>query len=348
MKHFDLLRNESNMRMESTNGTHKWKFIWNQKGTNTMATISKQRTVSDKELTVGAIILVRGNIEFSRLTKHIEGEELLKDQRRKVQMGMNPVDKPYTTVQLTNARIVPLHPGEQTPDEKFVEERFWKREGDPADAPYHYSINNKSPFPNLFYQAKPGKATEGDQIYPEAELANGLDIILVLRVFQPKGFNRKSVTLNSIILQEPVRYYVGANSRALEEAGIILHNKKAPETAAAPVAAQTTPAAAPVQPVAPAVSAPTPGNAFATAAPAAPAANTAAAQPAGPWTCPSCGSLVGADQKFCGSCGQKREEAAPVMGNGNPYAAAAAAAAQNAGGNNNGIRYDPDSAARDY
>src|SRR5699024_11283158 len=134
------------------------------------------------------------------------------------------------------------------------------------------------------------KATEGDQIYPEAELANGLDIILVLRVFQPKGFNRKSVTLNSIILQEPVRYYVGANSRALEEAGIILHNKKAPETAAAPVAAQTTPTTTPVQPVAPAVSAPTPGNAFATAAPAAPAANTAAAQPAGPWTCPSCRS----------------------------------------------------------
>ena len=105
-------------------------------------TVSNNRTVSESQLTVNTYVLVRGNIEFARLLNKIEGEELVKDQRRKMQMGMSPIDKPYTTVTLTNARIVPIKPGFKSPEETFVEERFYKRQGDPADAPFHYTINN--------------------------------------------------------------------------------------------------------------------------------------------------------------------------------------------------------------
>ena len=263
-----------------------------------MPNANTKRTISDSQLTVNNYILVRGNIEFSRLLKKIEGDELIKDQRRKMQMGMNPIDKPYTTIQLTNARIVPLKPGQKSIEETFVEERFYKKTNDPTDTAYHYSIINKSPFPNLFYQAVDGKTTEGNQIYPEAELANGLDVILVLRVFQAANFGRKSITLHSVIIQEPVRYYVAANTKALEDAGIILHNTEAPTA----------------QPQAP-VAAPAPGEAFATNAPV----QKEMPQPEGPWTCPHCGTLVPAGQLFCGACGTKKDEVA-TDNVGNPYA----------------------------
>ena len=295
-------------------------------------TISNNRTVSESQLTVNTYVLVRGNIEFARLLNKIEGDELVKDQRRKMQMGMSPIDKPYTTVTLTNARIVPIKPGFKSPEETFVEERFYKRAGDPADAPFHYTINNKSPYPNLFYQAEPGKNTEGTQIYPEAELANGLDVILILRIFQATNFARKSVTLHSIMLQEPVRYYVGNNTKALEAAGIILHNTSRPTTGTA------APAPAPAAPM----SAPEVSNPFSTqpvnAAPAAPAAVEPMPEPEGPWTCPKCGSVVAAGQMFCGTCGTQKN--APV---GNPYASQATPNTQ-AGG----IRYDANDTNRNY
>ena len=288
---------------------------------------NNNRTVSESQLTVNTYVLVRGNIEFARLLNKIDGDELIKDQHRKMQMGMSPIDKPYTTVTLTNARIVPIKPGFKSPEETFVEERFYKRQGDPADAPFHYTINNKSPFPNLFYQAEPGKNTEGTQIHPEAELANGLDVILILRIFQATKIARKSVTLHAILLQEPVRYYIGNNTKALEEAGIILHstqkpsNVEPPKPAANPAvstfATQPTQIMQPTQPTQ--MMQPT------------------MPEPEGPWTCPKCGSVVAAGQIFCGTCGTQKN--APV---GNPYAAQV----QNT--HSGGIRYDANDVNRDY
>lgn len=280
-------------------------------------------TVNESQLEVNKFILVRGNIEYSRLVHKIEGEELEKDKKRKLQAGMIPVEKPYTTVQLTNARIIPMSPtGQKSLEETFVEERFYKRKNDPAGAPMHYSIVNKSEYDNLFYQAVDGKTTEGDQIYPTHELANGLDVLLILRVFQSKSnFGRKSIALHSIIIEEPVRYYVGANTAALQEAGIILRDTPKPETEKA--------TAAPAAPAAP-VSAPAPGQAFATA--------PAVKEPEGPWTCPTCGELVPAGQVFCGKCGSRKPEASA---NNNPFVAQAQQA-------QNGIRFNPDDTRRDY
>lgn len=308
--------------------------------------MSNQRTISDNQLTENKFVLVRGRVKFCRLIKRIEGEELEKDKVRKTQIGMSPVTVPYTTIEITNPRIVPLSPdGQLSIEEQYVQERFWKSNNDPANGPLHYSINNKSPFPNQFYQAKPGQPTVGDQIYPTAELANDLDVILVLRVFQPKNYPRKGLTLHSVILQEPIRYYVGANNAALAAAGVILNSAPKPETeqhAAAP--ADTAEAAPAAQ-----VSAPAPGTAFATAPAQTPAQAVHDAPPVGaapaPWTCPNCGTLVAANMQFCGSCGTKKADAQPAtMGGGNPYAAEAQAA--DAG--HSGIRYDPNSTARDY
>ena len=270
--------------------------------------ISGQRTIRNNQLTPDTFVLVRGNIEYSRLTRPIDGEELEKDKRRRAQMGGIPIDKPYTTVTLTNARIVPLKPGQKSIEETYVEERFYRKGSDPADAPLHYAINNKSPYPNQFYQADPGEITKGDQIYPERELANGLDVVLILRVFAASGFAQKGIGLHSVVLQEPLRYYTNDQTRALEAAGIQLRRQPNPNGEAPAIAA------APVEPEAPISQ----ENAFATnpvtpvAAPVAPPMPA----PEGPWICPQCGTEVPAGQKFCGTCGARKDDMAT-----NPYQA---------------------------
>ena len=278
------------------------------------------RTIRNNQLTPDTLVMVRGNIEFSRLIRPISGEELEKDKRRRAQMGSIPIDKPYTTVTLTNARIVPLKPGQKSVEETYVEERFYRKASDPADAPLHYAITNKSPYPNQFYQNDPGETTKGQQIYPERELANGLDVILILRVFASSSFAQKGIGLHSIVLQEPLRYYMNDSSRALEAAGIMLRrqpnpNGDVPDVAAAPV----EPVAAPAPVAQPEV------NTFATTPVAAPVVPPVAT-PDGTWLCPQCGTPVPANQNFCGVCGAQKSAIAP-----NPY--------QNPQG---GIRVDTD------
>lgn len=315
-----------------------------------MNSVPTKKTISDSQLTPNTIVMVRGNIRFSRLLKPIQGEELINDQKRRTQLGMIAIEVPYTSIELDNARIVPMRPdGVKTIEEQFVEERFYQKR-DPDDASMHYSVINKSPYPNKFYQkrdttASGAKNMEADQIQPTGELANGLDVILLLRIFASKRYQRKSIGLQGIVLQEPIRYYSGPTNQMLASAGIILHDD--------PSLNQTAPAEKPAEPAA--VSAPAPNTAFATQPAPAPApmpASTPApaymAQPEGPWTCPSCGATNPAGQMFCGNCGTKHaaNAAAPVMGGGNPYAAASQSAmtAQES----TGIRYDPNSTVRDY
>lgn len=271
---------------------------------------SDVKTIRNNQLTPETYVIVRGNIEFSRLTRPFDGEELEKDKRRRMSTGGIPIDKPYTTVTIGNARILPLKPGQKSIEETYVEERFYSKANDP-DKIQHYSVTNKSPYPNRFYQADPGKILEGEQIYPERELANGLDVVLVLRIFAANGFAQRGIGLYSIILQEPLRYYMNDQTKALEAAGIHLRNQPNPN--------EETPAItdAPVEPA----TVPAPQeNAFATPAPAVPevAAAPVVEDANGPWICPQCGTEVPAGQNFCGTCGSRKAAATP-----NPYQAAA-------------------------
>lgn len=306
----------------------------NPNANNSAKTTSRPKTVMDKDLKENTFVLVQGHIEYCRLLRPIQGEELEKDKRRKLQSGITPIEKPYTTITVKDARIVPLHKGMKSPEEAYVEERFWWYTNEGNNPTYHYSINNKSPYPNQFYQSVNNNPLEGNQFQPEAELANGLDVILILRIFQPSNFKHKGIGLHGVILQEPMRYYVGANTAALNNAGIILHNMPDAQPETKPEQNMETD-------VAPAAEA---APMFSTSPAPAPAAASQQnfGTPEGPWTCPNCGNIVPAGQAFCGSCGTKRADTATVSA-GNPYANPVQDTASQSG-----IRFNPDSTARDY
>lgn len=187
--------------------------------------------IQDSQLTVGASVLVRGNVTFSRITRRLEGEELKNDQARRRTRGQIPIDKPYVTISICNATIVPKVPNTLTPDEQYVAERFYTSQK-PEKPGMNFTIDSKSQYLPYISQVKEGNPREVDQVKPLGEPATGLDVVLVLRIFQSSnygGMGRKGVTLDGIIAQEPIRYYTSNNAALLLKERGITYNALPPE-----------------------------------------------------------------------------------------------------------------------
>lgn len=318
-------------------------------------------TINNNQLTAGKKIYVEGKVNFSRIANIIQGEELAKDIERKRRIGMNPIEKPYTSITITEAKIRPTQQGGLTIEEQFIQEKFYQSKNNPSS--YNFRIDNKSPYLPAVAQFDRQTNTAPQIDLKGNELAVGLDVILELIVYQPKNFTNKGIGLNSILVMEPVQYYTGANSADFSALGIQYKPLPSDEAKQAITPGDTPSANAPAidtnddvyanaQPVA----SPT-GNPYATAQPtpvaqptmvqSQPVATaptpTPVEQPASPWICTKCGTTVPAGQTFCGGCGSKKPEGPAIMGGGNPYAQATTSPAQMGG-----ISYDPNDANRNY
>ena len=338
--------------------------------------------IQTNQLTVNAKIYVEGVTTYSRLAKHIEGEELEKDKKRKQQRGMVIIDKPYTTISIEDAKIRPQNPAALSLEEQYVQERFYMKSkidaatNTPVGNTYVYNINNKSPYLPPVSQFDPATKVAQQVNLNGNELATGLKVLLCLSVYQSKTWGGKGISLDGVIVMEPIRYYassaqdysalgityVGLPEDEAREAAMPEHQK----------AAQTqAQASAPTAPVgnafasaqqAPIANGPTPvGGTVQQQTPVAPVTPTApvnqqaqqttpvnnmnapvqpTTDPETPWICPSCQTTNPASMKFCGNCGSPKA----AVNNGNPYANNAGTAASAAPG----IVYEPNPTDRNY
>lgn len=123
-------------------------------------------------------VYIKGNIVSSYITKLIEGDVLRRDQINRLNRGWMPIEKPYTSITIKNARIKPTVPtGRLTPEEYFIENYkfFTSREYGTC-----YLINNKAPeIPNVFILDK-NDPTKKLQVELQAELEKELEVTLVL------------------------------------------------------------------------------------------------------------------------------------------------------------------------
>lgn len=173
-----------------------------------------QRTVNTNQLTPGSTIMIRGLVGFSRIASQISGEELQKDIQRRASKGWNPINRPYTTITIYNAQVLYENPNQKTFADIYADEHLFVSQN--ADSPgNNYTAVNKGN--NLPYVAVMSDATNAKQIAPEGELARGLDVTIVLRVF--KSPQNNGVSLDGVIVNEPIRYREMAGS-GLAQRGI--------------------------------------------------------------------------------------------------------------------------------
>ncbi|MFE4834465.1 hypothetical protein ACFRAU_07265 [Arthrobacter sp. NPDC056691] len=182
-------------------------------------------SVSASQLTEGRNIFIRGKLAFARLTRLIEGAELAASDQRKIQNGMSPIGKPHTTATITEAEVESADPANPTVEEAFVAERRYASKKNP-DTGLHYSIDSKGT--SLPVIVIPSGKDDGtyDQDTSGQELAQGVDVTLVLRTFKPKNFNNRGLALEQVIVHGKPVYYNGGgvDTNELAARGIVLNS----------------------------------------------------------------------------------------------------------------------------
>ena len=175
--------------------------------------------VNATQLTPGATVVVRGKTTFSRLSRLVEGEELMKANASRVQKGMSAINRPYTTISLAHASVQPADPANPTLEELFVAERHYLSKVNPEQG-NSYGIDNKSnTLPIVGVRNAQGQV---EQVVLERDLAADLDVSIVLRVYKPKEHPNCGLSLEYVIVEEPIRYYnSGIDQNALAARGII-------------------------------------------------------------------------------------------------------------------------------
>ncbi|MDL5199600.1 hypothetical protein [Streptomyces sp. ALI-76-A] len=199
-------------------------------------------SISASQITEGKNVFIRGKLGFAVLARLIEGAELVASDQRKTKNGMSPVGKPHTTATIIHAEVQFADPNNPTLEEQFVSERRYDSSKRPETGP-NYSIDSKgSTLPVIAIPSPKGDGTY-DQDESGQELAQGLDVTLVLRTYKPKNFNNRGLALEQVIVHEAPRYYKagGIDQAELAARGIVLNGTPRPVQAtpasAAPAAA---------------------------------------------------------------------------------------------------------------
>lgn len=199
------------------------------------------RTISTQSLTPGELFCVRGKLTYGRLAKQVDGEELEKDKQRRAARGMRPIERPYTSATITDAYVPLKDKNNPTLEERYAQESLYTSHANGAHGFNFSAVNRGNRLPWIGVR-DPQDPMKIEQIVLPNELASGLDVTLVMRVFQGKP--NKGVTLDGVILNEPPRYVASADPTAsLSALGItfIPAETAAPAAEAAPMAHEAFP-----------------------------------------------------------------------------------------------------------
>lgn len=154
--------------------------------------------ISTNQLKPGDTALVRGTLTYGRLINKISGDELAK---RNVGQRF-PIKTPYTTASICNAHVVAADPQNPNLFEQWIQNGFYTSKAEGATGYSFSAINKGNSTPWIGQEVDQGKV---EQVYPEGELANGLEVTLALRVFATSQNN--GVSLEGVIVHEPIKLY---------------------------------------------------------------------------------------------------------------------------------------------
>lgn len=193
------------------------------KGATTMAT-----KISNSQLVPNKTVIVSGEITFSHVTKKIEGEEL----RKRDASSRYPHTRPYTTLTLANCKILPEDAsGNLSINEQYIMGKMFVSKTHP-ERNWNLNIENKgNSLPTIFQRSVKDGVTVADQIIPKGELASGLKVTIGIRIF--KGNPNCGASLDTIMVDEPIRYFGGSSSiEAFTDRGVIMNTNVAADDAA--------------------------------------------------------------------------------------------------------------------
>lgn len=162
-------------------------------------------------LTNGDSFVVVGKTNYPRLTRVLEGEELAEEIKRATQQGRIPVTTPHCYTTLVDAYIEFADPTQPTSAELYAQERLFQNK----DGRVCFSAYRKNASLPNFGIIDPANPSNVTQIYLDSHknLANDILVKCYFRIFDGKAGMHKGVSLDTVVFQEPVKYYEFDNSK---------------------------------------------------------------------------------------------------------------------------------------
>ena len=215
----------------------------NEKGEKIIMARTNPRTVHNSQLKPGSIILVRGHVGFSRISRQTTNEERIKDNQRRT----HQIEKNYTTITIYNAQVMARNPQAPTPEEIYALESCYTSSSQDYPGNNFTGINKSAFLPKVGVLAQGGNPDNHpsyDEITLEGELQKGTDVTLLLRVFAGQGGNN-GVSLDTILINQSDFQYYGNSAHVTEAMNAfgINFNAKSPAERAADQAMMQTPTA---------------------------------------------------------------------------------------------------------
>lgn len=148
-------------------------------------------------------VFVQGNVAWSRIASVIEGKEL--EDSIKNSVSQYPTNVPHTRMTLSNARVVYHDKTNPTPEETYVESRFYESKNQERQPGKSYSIDNRGQYlPAIFRKGNPDKGEVDKDLYQEYtkyELAIGTPVILMLHTYAGQGGNN-GIGIDAVIVMD--------------------------------------------------------------------------------------------------------------------------------------------------
>lgn len=204
------------------------------------------KAIKNTQLTPDTTYFVRGRVSFSRIQRQTTDAERQRENARR----QYPFDKNYTYLTIHSATVLCRDPEHPTVEEQYARECFYQSSSESNPGNNFTGTNKSSNLPRVAV-IDPENSKKYNEIRLEHELANGLDVTLVMRVFKGNGNN--GVSLDRVLVNEPIRYFEGKTpvDKDMEAMGITFNALPPTAPAAAKTenapAEQSAPAQAPAQ-----------------------------------------------------------------------------------------------------
>lgn len=196
--------------------------------------------IKAESLRPGQQILVTGKTSFSRLAALIEGPALARRiEQERARGSLYPTTVPHTTISIVDAQVSPADPTNPTPEETFVHEKTYEGKTGANAGKRMYGVDNKSKILPVVLEPDPDNPGQYRQLdLAGRELAQDLQVTLVLQVFAPKEHVKRGIGLQQVVLHEEPKFYssAGQDTAALTARGIVvsgpIRSLQAPEAPA--------------------------------------------------------------------------------------------------------------------
>ena len=153
------------------------------------------------------LVMIKGVVKYSHITRHTTEEELLRSQRARKSKFK---DNPHSYVSLEHVQIIPSDPsGQLTPAELLVQQNeFYTKQATPGV--YYYSPKNASKnLANVFVRDAQGVY---QPVTNTRELKQGATVAVQLRQYE--AFAKQHFNMDSIFVGSEQDFYTGAGEVA--------------------------------------------------------------------------------------------------------------------------------------